>query len=345
MPRRRIPLDEVERRVDAVRLRPPFGYIGVNTSVRELREKAGVKASVTGCISMQNWNMELGVNTKWRPEEDTLIKEFLAARSVSGEGVFVIAEDAGRHEFGHPKYCPMSLESYTFIKSAVAEELVKQGINSRHAVDYVSNAFMDWIDNANVRAGGNGNGLSIFYYTQGDSDFFSSFIALNILTWGDEADRLLLGTKFMENMGEKKMKEVVGTASNFLLQLGLVERLPNGEIREKTMEQKMKVLNDSERWEDMARRFVKAFAKSMRFNKDQPQPGQQPQQGQQGGQQQKQGQQQKGQPKQQGQKGQKGEGQQEGEGKDKGKKKGGKQKGDGEQGEEGESQEGQGKGR
>jgi len=320
---KRVSLDEIGRRVDAVRLKPPFGYIGVQTSVRDLKGDSGVSASVMGCISMHHWGMELGVNTGWRPESDTYIKEFLQAKGVSEQGVIVVAEDASRHEFGHPKYCPLSLESFTFIKNAVAEEMQKLGIKSEDTVHYTTNAFMDFIDNANVRAGGDGQGLTIFYYNQGDSEFFSSFIALNMLCWGDDADRDLIMRKFSANLDKAKMDNVMATATAFALRAGLLERTHSGLV-EKTFEQKMKLLNDPTKWEALARLFVHTLGKLIRYKE-----GGQSQQGQQGGQQQGQQGQKQGQAgQQQGQKGQK-QGQQQGQ-------KGGQQGSEGEEGEEGE---------
>jgi hypothetical protein len=278
MAQKRITLEEIGRRVDAVRLRQPFGFIGVQTSIRELHEGQGVQASVSGCISMQHWGMELGVNTRWRPESDTYIKDFLASRNVGEPGIIVMAEDASRHEFGHPKYCPISFESYTFIKNAIAVELQALGIISEDSIAYTANAFMDWIDNANVRARGQGEGLTIFYYTQGDSAFFSSFIRLNLLTWGDDADRGLIEKKFAMNLDSATRDQVEKSAAAFAYSAGLLERTPSG-IREKTFQQKMDVLNDTDKWEALARLFVRTFGKMIKHKEGDPSPAPGGQQG------------------------------------------------------------------
>ncbi|VVC02973.1 Uncharacterised protein [Candidatus Bilamarchaeum dharawalense] len=350
----RVDIHDVERRVDRIRLRYPFGFIGVHTKVHELLETGrGVRATVSGAITMHQWDMDLGINTRWVPEQDTNIAEYLQARGIRERGVYVVADDATRHEFGHPRYCPISLESYTLIKNAVAEQLQSMGINSKEATDYLSNAFMDLIDNANVRKSGHGEGLTIFYYTQGDSEFYSAFISLNMLMWGRQEDRDLIEKKFAANLSPDMRRTIDQRVAEFGLRWGLLTRTARGN-EEASYEQKMGAANNTRKWEEMAKDFARTFGRSMKFKQDEPE--KKPQSGQsdpnkQDGQGKDNGQKQPGEDDGAGQEGKgkkgdkegKGDGESEDEGEGKGNK--GKKPGQGEGEESDQDGEGQGKGK
>ncbi|MCX6769593.1 MAG: hypothetical protein NT051_02845, partial [Candidatus Micrarchaeota archaeon] len=264
-------LSDIEKKIDRIRINE-FGFVGVSTRVFPLTENAA-SAKVSGSISPYVWSMELGINNKWTPEKDTYIKEFLQERSAAEKGIMVVGGDTGRHEFGHPGFCPKSLDSYTRILDATTVELDSMGIKSKSTAKYLANCFMDLIDNANVRGMGQGDGLTIFYYIQGDSGFYSSFIALNMLAWGQEADRKLIGRKFEQNFSDKELAAVQKPANEYAAQIGLGKLDNTGNFAEKSDAEKLDTLNNDSGWEEYARLFARKFGNMVKHKEPQKDDG------------------------------------------------------------------------
>ncbi len=227
-------------------------------------------------------------------------KEYAEKKPEKTEKVVI---DIERHEINHigdvrtKKGCPGTLEKHLEIYEAVAEVLKPMGYN-QFDVQYVVNAFEDFIDNINLSNKFDIEGLIRFYEDVGENceslvekfekmfnvkvkakrkpkytPFYEAFVKLQALFWNHPEKRIL-------NKYYTHKPEIKETLENFLERSGLrnfKRKIHIGrkviETNEKDREAMLNYLNDEERWPKLAKIFAEEFSKLIQPGYALPIPG------------------------------------------------------------------------
>jgi hypothetical protein len=146
--------------------------------------------------------------------------------------------------------CPTSLEYHDIIKETIYEVL-KQQKKEAHT-DYVTNAFEDIVVNTTAKfiyppyAG-----QVVFFYDQfksnkTPSNFYETFVKLNMEIWGDSSDKELLKPYFTDNDNVNGCVEEILKLFN----------IPAGNLTKA-----QSVLSDKSNWVSLAKIFAASIAK------------------------------------------------------------------------------------
>ena len=224
-----------------------IGLIGGNVCVEPLNAKYHLAA----CIDPELWNIHIKLNEKWNFKRDRWLMGYLKKHNI--DTLIDIAKSLLYHEGVHwleNGGCPTSLEYHDIIKETIYEVL-KQQKKEAHT-DYVTNAFEDIVVNTTAKfiyppyAG-----QVVFFYDQfksnkTPSNFYETFVKLNMEIWGDSSDKELLKPYFTDNDNVNGCVEEILKLFN----------IPAGNLTKA-----QSVLSDKSNWVSLAKIFAASIAK------------------------------------------------------------------------------------
>jgi len=219
--------------------------------------------------------MEINIDEDWNINQDPLLSFYLS-KSYHDHPLLEMSRDLLCNNIAHQQVCPGSIEHHHKLMDVVAETLEKRGKRSESA--YVCHSLEDIIANSWCKLNfGHFKGMVIFFYDQllpapGAFSGFSLlkkifkltppsprisapyevFVRVNLALWGEEDDLSLLKGFFTSR---KEVEEVVDKVLDIF-------RLEDSV----TLEEKVEVLCDKSRWEEIARRFSLLMADLLEEN-------------------------------------------------------------------------------
>ncbi|HDI03178.1 MAG TPA: hypothetical protein ENF67_01415, partial [Candidatus Pacearchaeota archaeon] len=240
-----------------------------------------------------------GIDPKTKEVEIQYKREYAEKKPKKAENTVI---DIGRHEITHVKGdrrvkqgCPGTLEKHIAIYEAVSEVLMSKGYN-QFDVQYIVNAFEDFIDNINLSDRFDIKGLIWFYEDVGEnseslvekfermfnvkvktkkkpkySEFYEAFVKLQAMFWNNPKKRIL-------NKYYTHKPEIKETLENFLERSGLNQLKTKINVNGKEVEVRdrkamLNYLNNEERWPELAKIFAEEFSKLMQPGYALPIPG------------------------------------------------------------------------
>ena len=236
-----------------------IGLVGVRLNLSRPKEGKGISEHIT-----HDWKelvIQIKENIDLAPDKET--KDYLEKRKTK-DSVETVATDLLFHGCGHrelPAYselgCPYSVEWHDRIKDGVAKALKekrKQGLEG-----YISNAFEDLINLANVRNRTNLTGQILFWNNEAlengnkFTEFYEAFVKLNLLFMGSAEDATLL-RRFYSN--SDKVKKAVSTFKEFLKKKIKQKNI----VKLYSKPEAVQALFEKEQWNEMAYEFTKSLA-------------------------------------------------------------------------------------